>query len=58
MYTHEDYKTLKKELGLKNKDIAEAIGLKIKTVTDSTRPSWELPTWAKAMIFIYKKMKN
>jgi len=53
-YTHEDFKELKKQLGLKNRDIALIIGLTENSVKSQTAPSKKLPTWAKSMIYVYK----
>lgn len=53
--THEDFKALKKDLKLKNADIGLIIGLSADSVKNQTQPSKELPTWARAMIFIWKK---
>jgi len=53
-YTHKDFKELKKQLGLKNRDIALIIGLTEFSVKNQTSPSKELPTWAKAMLYGYE----
>lgn len=53
-YTHKDFKELKKQLGLKNRDIALITGLTEFSVKNQTAPSKELPTWAKSMVYIYK----
>lgn len=51
---HADFKAMKKELGLTNADIAEIIGLSVDSVKTMTQPSKELPTWAKAMLHVWK----
>lgn len=51
--THKDFKELKKQLGLKNRDIALIIGLTEFSVKNQTAPSKELPTWAKSMIYVF-----
>lgn len=50
---HKDFKELKKQLCLKNKDIALIIGLTEFSVKNQTAPSKELPTWAKSMIYVF-----
>ena len=57
-YTSEDFKAMKKALGLKNKDIANIIGTGEKNVTIQTAPGKELATWAKAFCFMFEKMKE
>jgi len=56
MYTHENWKRLKKDLGLKNKDIAEIVGLTLDSVKNQTQPSKDLPTWARGMIYVYEQL--
>lgn len=51
-YNHRDWKLLKRKYKLKNKDIARIIDLTPNSVTNLSAPKKELPTWAKAMIFI------
>jgi len=53
-YTHKDFKELKKQLGLKNRDISLIVGLSEFSVKNQTAPSKELPTWAKSMIYVFK----
>jgi len=53
-YTHIDWKHFKKAFGLKNKDIAEMIGMEETSVGTQTAPNKELPKWAKLAIFAYK----
>lgn len=55
--THQDLKDLKKQFKLKNSDIAEIVGLTVDSVKTMTQPNKELPSWAKAMIYIWKKQK-
>lgn len=49
------WRNLKQKYKLKNKDIANILGLNKHYVRNATAPSKELPTWAKAMIFIDEK---
>jgi len=56
MYTYDNWKRIKKDLGLKNKDIAEILGLALRTIEDQLRPSKELPTWARGMIYVYEQL--
>lgn len=55
---HSDFKELKKEFNLKNADIAEIVGLTVDSVKSMTQPNKELPSWAKSMIYIWKKCKE
>ena len=56
--THEDFKAMKKDLGIKNNSqIAEIVGLTTDSVKTMTQPNRELPAWAKSMIFVWKKLK-
>jgi hypothetical protein len=57
-FTSQDFKDMKKALGLKNKDIANIIGTGEKNVTIQTGPGKELATWAKAFCFMFKKMNS
>jgi hypothetical protein len=56
--THIEFKELKKEFNLKNSDIAEIVGLTVDSVKTMTQPNKELPSWAKSMIFVWKKSKK
>ena len=56
--THQDFKDLKKEFNLKNSDVSEILGLTVDSVKTLTQPNKELPTWAKAMIYVWKKQKE
>lgn len=53
-YTHQDWKEFKKAFQLKNKGIAEIIGLTPDSVKIMTQPKKPLPTWAKAFIWCWK----
>lgn len=55
---HEDFKFFKKHFNLKNSDIAEIVGLTTDSVKTMTQPNKELPSWAKAMIYVWKKQKE
>ena len=55
--THEDWKSMKKNLKIKNSDIAEITGLTVDSVKTMTQPNRELPAWAKSMIFVWKRLK-
>ena len=55
--THEDFKEMKKQLGLTNALIASEIGLSADSVKNQTAPAKELPAWAKSMIFVWKRLK-
>lgn len=52
--SHTDFRAMKKQLKLKNRDIANVLGLSESTVRSSTSKSREVPSWAKGMIFIWK----
>lgn len=56
--THQDFRDLKKKFNLKNSDVAEILGLTVDSVKTLTQPNKELPTWAKAMIYVWKKQKE
>lgn len=49
-YTYQDWKEFKKEYNLKNRKIAEIIGLKENSIKCICTPRKPLPTWAKAFI--------
>lgn len=51
---HADFKAMKKKLDLTNADIANITGLSVDSVKTMTQPSKELPSWAKAMIYVWK----
>ena len=57
-FTHEDFKALKKALGLKNEDVALIIGTTVGNVNNSVRPNKPLPTWAKSMLYVYHKTQE
>lgn len=57
-YTSEDFKAMKKALGLKNKDIANIIGTGETNVKIQTAPGKPLATWAKAFCWTFEKMKR
>lgn len=54
-YTKDDFKILKRELKLTNKDIADIVGLEPTSVNTMLSKNRELPTWAKSMIYGYRK---
>lgn len=53
-FTHDDFKAMKKALGLNNKLISEIIGTSEQNVKMQTTPSKPLSTWAKAMIYVFQ----
>lgn len=55
--THEDFKAMKKALKLTNADIARIVGLSVGSVENQTRPTKELPTWIRSMIYVWKNYK-
>lgn len=55
--THEDFKSMKKQLGITNAIIASEIGLTSDSVKNQTAPAKELPSWAKSMILVWKRLK-
>lgn len=55
--THEDFKLMKKQLGLTNASIASEIGLTADSVKNQTAPAKKLPAWAKSMLLVYQKLK-
>ena len=55
--TQEDFKEMKKQLGLTNALIASEIGLTSDSVKNQTAPAKELPAWAKSMILVWQKLK-
>lgn len=56
--THQQFKDLKKDFNLNNADISKIVGLTVDSVKTMTQPNKELPSWAKAMIFVWKKQKQ
>ena len=56
-YENEIFKAMKKELKITNSDIAEITGLTVDSVKTMTQPNRDLPTWAKSMIFVWKRLK-
>jgi DNA-binding XRE family transcriptional regulator len=52
------FKQMKKELGLTNENIAEIIELTPDSVKTMTQPSRYLPSWADAMIYVWKHFKK
>lgn len=56
-YTFENWKKLKPE-ALTNAQIAEAIGTSENNVKVQLRPSKKLPTWARAMMFVWISVEN
>lgn len=52
---NELFKAMKKALKITNADIAEITGLTADSVKNQTQPNKELPTWAKSMIFVWKR---
>jgi len=57
-FTSEDFKEMKKALGLTNKDVADIIGTSESNVKMQTAPGRELGTWAKSMVYVYRLMKT
>lgn len=55
---HENFKILKKQLGLKNKDIAIMIGTTEQNIKVQTRPSAPLAKWAVSMLFVWHAMNG
>lgn len=55
IFTHDDFKAMKRDLNLTNADIAEIIGLSEGSVKNQTQSSKELPTWIKSMLYVWKK---
>jgi DNA-binding XRE family transcriptional regulator len=53
-----DFKKMKKELCLTNENIAEIIELTPDSVKTMTQPSRYLPSWADAMIYVWKRLKK
>lgn len=51
---NDEFRAMKKALKLTNSKIAEIIGLTEDSVKTMTQPARELPTWAKAMLYIWK----
>lgn len=52
-----DFKAMKKDLGLTNADVAEIVGLSVDSVKTMTQPAKELPSWAKAMVYVWKQLR-
>lgn len=57
-FTHEDFKAMKKALGLKNEDVAAIIGTTVGNVKQTARPGKKLPAWARAFCYTYERMKT
>ncbi len=51
------FKAMKKELKITNSDIADITGLTVDSVKTMTQPNRDLPSWAKSMIFVWKRLK-
>lgn len=57
-YTAQDFKDLKKDLNLTNKDVAEIIGTSEQNVKIQTNQNEKLATWAKSMLYVWQHYKN
>lgn len=58
-YTNIDWKEFKKAMGLKNKDIAEILGIEKHSVDVATMPkNRKLPLWARLAIWTYQTTKQ
>ena len=53
---HNRFKSMKKDLGYKNKDIAGIIGNTEDSVKSTTQPNKDIPRWLKLAIVIYERM--
>lgn len=56
---HERYKSMKKALKWGNKDVANAVGIKLNSVEVSlskSKTDEDFPNWAKGMIEVYETM--
>ena len=56
MKYHEEYRAMKKALGITNKDIAAVTGHTPATVKQATREGAEFPRWLKLSVLIYKNV--
>ena len=52
------FKNLKKEMGYKNEDIANIIGLNKASVNNQTQPNAKFPSWLKLSVVIHEVMKE
>lgn len=57
LYTYDNWKAFKKDLSLSNKDIAEITGTTESNIKTQLSPSKKLPTWARAMLFVWDRQK-
>lgn len=52
IYTQENFKQFKKDVGLNNRELSEITGLAYQTVKNVSQAK-ELPPWARAMLWMY-----
>jgi len=57
MTEHEKFNKLLNQLG-DRKDLANCLGVSIGNVHNLLKPSRDLPTWAKAMLYVQKRWQN
>lgn len=55
--TNKDFKTMKKELKLTNRDIGNIIGLNHLSITNQTQEKKKMPAWARGMVYIHNLNK-
>lgn len=53
---HKEFKAMKKDLRLTNRDIAEITGLNYDSVKTLLQPNKDLPRWARLTLHVYKKV--
>lgn len=58
MYTQNDFKELKKTLGLTNQEISDLLGLNYHSVLNALNSGKKLPNWAKMALHVYSNEKQ
>lgn len=58
IYTYENWKRFKKEHDLNNADVSEIIGTTENNVQVQCRSNKKLPTWARALVYMWLTKKD
>ena len=58
IYTHDDFKKMKRELKITNKDIAEILNCSEQNIRNHSAPGEKLGKIPISMLFIYDKMQK
>ena len=57
-YTHEEFKEMKRDLNINNKDIAKLLNCTEQNIKNHTAPGKELGKIPISMLFIYRKIQK